>query len=186
MSEQGTCPECGGDLVKRNGKYGEFLGCSNFPDCRYIKKDKSEVKFDPELGLCPQCSEPLVKKNGKKGEFIACSAFPNCKYTKSINSINSDNDSKSIIFIDEDYGNCPNCGSPLIKKEGKRGSFLSCSSFPKCKFSMDYKEGVKVDFNEIDRCPKCGSALVKKEGKFGAFMSCSAFPNCRFSMDVKD
>ena len=184
MSEYGTCPECGGDLVKRKGKYGEFLGCSNYPECKYIKKEKKEVTFDPKLGLCPDCGSPLVKKDGKRGEFIACSAFPKCRFTKNINDDKPKN-SNSMIFIDEDYGNCPNCGSPLIKKDSKKGPFLSCSAFPKCRFSMDYKKDTKVDLNNINRCPNCGSALVRKEGKFGAFMSCSNFPKCRFSMDIK-
>ena len=184
MSNYGTCPECGGELVKRNGKYGEFLGCSNFPECRYIKKEKKEVEFNPDLGLCPECGSPLIVKFGKKGEFIACSAFPECKFTKNIKE-NDNKKSTKIIFIDEDYGNCPNCGSPLIKKDSKKGPFLSCSAFPNCRFATNYNEGVKVDFSKVDRCPKCGSALIKRNGKFGEFMSCSNYPKCKFSMDIK-
>ncbi|MBR5504343.1 MAG: topoisomerase DNA-binding C4 zinc finger domain-containing protein [Methanobrevibacter sp.] len=81
---------------------------------------------------------------------------------------------------------CPNCGSKLIKKDSRRGPFLSCSNFPKCRFSMDYKpENINIDWHKIDKCPNCGGELVKRKGKFGEFLSCSNFPKCRFSMDYK-
>lgn len=84
-----------------------------------------------------------------------------------------------------DYGSCPNCGSKLEKKDGKYGSFLSCSNFPKCRFSMDYKsENLNLDFNNLDKCPNCGGNLIKKSGRKGDFLSCSNFPKCRFSMDL--
>ena len=84
-----------------------------------------------------------------------------------------------------EYGNCPNCGSKLEKREGRNGSFLGCSSFPKCRFSMDYKpENIGLDFKNIENCPNCGSLLVKKNSKNGPFLGCSNFPKCRFSMDV--
>ena len=85
-----------------------------------------------------------------------------------------------------DYGNCPNCGSPLIKKNSKNGPFLSCSAFPKCRFSMDYNEKTAkgIDLSNISTCPNCGSPLVKKNGRNGPFLSCSAFPKCRFSKDL--
>ena len=84
----------------------------------------------------------------------------------------------------EDYGTCPNCGSKLQKKDGKYGAFLSCSNFPECRFSMDYKpENLNLDFKNLDKCPNCGGELVKKSGRKGDFLSCSNFPKCRFSMD---
>ena len=83
-------------------------------------------------------------------------------------------------------GICPNCGSKLIKKDGRFGAFISCSNFPKCRFSMDYKpENLNLDFNNIDKCPNCGGDLVKKSGRNGDFLSCSNFPRCKFSMDYK-
>ena len=84
-----------------------------------------------------------------------------------------------------DYGKCPNCGSDLIKKDGRNGAFLSCYNFPKCRFSMDFKpENVGIDLDNIDKCPNCGGDLVRKQGKFGEFLSCSNFPKCRFSKDI--
>ena len=78
---------------------------------------------------------------------------------------------------------CPNCGSKLIKKHGKFGDFLSCSNFPKCRFSMNYKHQNNNYLYNDDKCPKCGSNLVKRNGKHGFFMGCSNFPKCKFTRD---
>ena len=128
MSESKTCPECGGELVKRNGKYGEFFGCSNFPDCRYIKKEST---IEKSYGECPNCGSPLIKREGKKGAFLSCSSFPKCRFTM--------NYKKGMKIDFSDVERCPKCGSALIKREGKFGEFMSCSNFPKCKFTIILK-----------------------------------------------
>ncbi len=78
------CPECGHDLVKRSSRYGEFVGCSNYPDCKYIKSEnKPQVKVLDEL--CPQCNANLVERTNKKGQpFIGCSRFPKCNYMRTM------------------------------------------------------------------------------------------------------
>ena len=83
------CPLCGGDLVKRKSKYGEFVGCINYPTCRYIKpteKVKKEVEFVGRK--CPQCGGELVYREGKKGKFIACNNFPKCRYIEALKEDN--------------------------------------------------------------------------------------------------
>ena len=73
-----TCPLCGGELVIRSGSWGEFIGCSNYPKCKYTENIVQETGE-----LCPQCGSPLVKKTNSKGQsFIGCSNYPNCDYTK--------------------------------------------------------------------------------------------------------
>ncbi|MGH2694217.1 MAG: type I DNA topoisomerase [Actinomycetota bacterium] len=72
------CPECGGDLVARVGRYGPFVGCSNYPDCKYIKKDPAKETGES----CPECGSPLVEKRGRFGPFVGCSNYPDCKYIK--------------------------------------------------------------------------------------------------------
>ena len=85
-----------------------------------------------------------------------------------------------------EYGICPNCNGKLLKRNGRFGAFLSCSNFPKCRFSMDFKsENIGMDWNNIDKCPNCSSELVIRTGKNGKFIGCSNFPKCRFSMDYK-
>ncbi len=76
-----VCPECGSDLVIRKGKYGEFVACSNYPKCRYIKKDVKETKEEEKVAECPKCHKAIVARKTKKGKvFYGCSGFPKCDY----------------------------------------------------------------------------------------------------------
>ena len=116
------CPKCGGRLVIRTSRFGEFIGCENYPDCDYI--EKPEKKPAEEVGrLCPNCGHPLVYRYNKRTgvKFIACSNFPKCKYQESID------DEPSEVRI------CPECGALLVKKTSKKGVFYGCSNYPKCK-----------------------------------------------------
>ena len=83
-----VCPKCGSPLVERYGKYGKFIACSNYPKCKYIKKEEKEPL--KEVGrVCPNCGSPLVYRKNKKGStFIGCSNYPKCKYTESVNEKN--------------------------------------------------------------------------------------------------
>ena len=79
------CPLCNNDLVIRKSKYGEFLGCSNFPKCKYNNIEKKSKPKPKEIGKkCPKCSKPLVIRKGPRGEFIGCSGFPKCRHVEQI------------------------------------------------------------------------------------------------------
>ncbi|HBA37708.1 MAG TPA: type I DNA topoisomerase [Firmicutes bacterium] len=109
-----ACPECGNPLVIRKGKYGEFVACSNYPECKYIKPTEKKV-----YASCPKCHEgDIVAKRTKKGKiFYGCSNFPNCNYA----------------LWDEPTGeSCPDCGLLMVKK-GKRIYCPECSSAKKSK-----------------------------------------------------
>jgi DNA topoisomerase-1 len=71
------CPECGSDLVKRHGRHGPFLGCSNYPKCKYIQRRKARV-----VGTCPQCGGELVTRKGRYGSFVGCANYPACKHVQ--------------------------------------------------------------------------------------------------------
>ena len=103
-----TCPECGGDLVVRTGKYGKFVSCSNYPTCRYIKKEEKAPAT--EVCTCIKCGKPIVERKTKKGKvFYGCSNFPKCKEA----------------YWDKPIGEkCPECNSMLVEKDGK----IKCSS----------------------------------------------------------
>ena len=76
-----ACPECGSDLVIRKGKYGEFVACSNYPTCKYIKKEQKEVKEITKVAECPKCKKDIVERKTKKGKiFYGCSGYPKCNY----------------------------------------------------------------------------------------------------------
>ena len=105
------CPECGHDLVERRGRYGLFVACENYPECKYIKKDPVELEYTGEE--CPKCGGKMVFKNGRFGRFEACSNYPECKYIKNSKK-------KEPVMTDEV---CPNCGSPVVIKQGRYGEF---------------------------------------------------------------
>ena len=115
------CPECGHDLVERRGRYGLFVACENYPECKYIKKDPVELEYTGEE--CPKCGGKMVFKNGRFGRFEACSNYPECKYIKNSKK-------KEPVMTDEVR---PNCGSPVVIKQGRYGEFKACSNYPKCK-----------------------------------------------------
>lgn len=126
-----VCPKCGKPLVYKMGKNGQFIGCSDYPRCDYVQKEKKVVE---ETGqTCPVCGSPLVyrNKNGKK--FVACSNYPTCKYTVK--------EEKEIKPVKK----CPHCEDGfLIKKKGRYGYFLGCTNYPKCEYMEKiHKKGHK-------------------------------------------
>ncbi|PAF50216.1 DNA topoisomerase I [Helicobacter sp. 13S00401-1] len=140
------CPECGEPLVLRSGRYGDFVGCSNYPKCHYIKKDKkdtSETNATPTSEVCEKCGAPMVIKQGRNGEFLACSNYPKCKNTKSLKS-----DALDVA--------CPECGGEIVAKRA-RSVFYGCSNYPKCNFISSTKPINK-------HCEKCGY-LMRQKGK---------------------
>ena len=121
-----TCPLCGNSLVIRKGKYGEFTACSNYPECKYIKREEKEKP--KETGeICPNCGSMLVIRKGKRGEFTACSNYPKCKYIKQ----------EEPKELDE---TCPECGNKLVERVGRYGKFISCSNYPECKYIKKNKK----------------------------------------------
>jgi len=96
-----VCPNCGSSLVIRKGRYGEFTACSNYPECKYIKKEEKQVK---EIMDCPKCGGKIIEKKTKRGKiFYGCNNYPKCKYAS----------------WDKPTGNlCKECGEPLVEKNG--------------------------------------------------------------------
>lgn len=123
------CPLCGGDLVIKNGKHGEFVACSNYPTCKYVKKEEKEQP--KETGrTCPNCGSPLVIRKNKRGqEFIGCSNYPNCRYVESLTPQEEPTEEKF----------CPECGAKMVIKYSRRGRFWGCSNYPNCKHVEPYK-----------------------------------------------
>lgn len=116
------CPKCGKELVKRNGRYGEFVACSGFPKCKYsrnLNSEQKEKKEPTQIGIkCPDCETgDIVERFSKRGKFYGCSNYPKCKFVSNYEPTSQP---------------CPECDNKhLVKKELKSGTFLEC---PKCKF----------------------------------------------------
>jgi DNA topoisomerase I len=159
-----TCPLCPkegrepGQLVIKLGRYGKFIGCSNWPDCGYIRNIDGQERKEPEVleETCPECGKPLAKKWGRFGPFIGCTGYPECRYIKR-------EEQKTGV-------KCPKCGQgDLVVKRarrGKRGSlFYGCNRYPECDFTVGQRP-------VPDPCPSCGSLMVQQKDGTTKCTSC--------------
>ncbi len=103
-----ACPECGKPLVIRKGRYGEFIACGNYPECKYIKKEEKEVKVVMD---CPKCSGKIVERTTRKGKiFWGCNNYPKCKYASWYLPLDKKCDKcKENLVLKNDEEICPNC-----------------------------------------------------------------------------
>lgn len=138
-----ACPQCGGDLIMKFGRFGKFIACSNYPNCKYTEKTDAEKKMDEEHGgePCEVCGAPMVVKRGKFGAFLGCSNYPECKNIKRI-------EKKTGVL-------CPKCHiGEIVERKSKRGRlFYGCNTYPKCDFALWNKPTGET-------CPECKSLLV--------------------------
>ena len=139
-----SCPECGSELVKRKGRFGEFIACSGFPKCKYTEQiEKEEPKSSDEV--CEKCGSPMVIKRGPRGEFLACSAYPECKNTKPL----AKKEPKKLKI------KCPECGGEIVERFSRRGKFYGCANYPKCTFVSKFEPVEK-------KCPECGYMMAQR------------------------
>lgn len=138
-----NCPECGGELIMKFGRFGKFIACSNYPNCRYTEKTGAEKKLEEEYAgeICDKCGAKMVVKKGRFGTFLGCSNYPDCKNVKRI-------ENKTGI-------KCPKCqAGDIVEKKSKKGRlFYGCNRYPDCDFSLWNKPTGET-------CPQCGSLLV--------------------------
>jgi DNA topoisomerase-1 len=151
------CEKCGRKMVIKFSKFGKFLACPGFPDCKNAKPIEGEEDGRSEEAtteLCPKCNSPLLLKRGRFGKFYGCSAYPECKFMKSSGE-------QRTLGI-----KCRLCGEgEIIEKRSRRGRiFYGCSNFPKCKYA-NWNEPVD------EECSICGELKVKKRGQDEAYCS---------------
>ncbi|GHP80607.1 DNA topoisomerase 1 [Helicobacter pylori] len=135
-----SCPKCGGELVKKNSRYGEFIACNNYPKCKYVKQTEN-ANNGAKQESCEKCGGEMVQKFSRNGAFLACNNYPKCKNTKSLK--NTPNANEIIEGV-----KCPECGGDIALKRGRKGSFYGCNNYPKCRFLSNHKPINK-------RCEKC-------------------------------
>ena len=186
LSDQKRCPSCEGWLTRRRGPSGEeFYGCTNYPRCCYTMS----IEWTGTRGEVPT-SIPLGR--GANGY----SADAGRKYGPTANALGIEYQQEQPRRAEERQDSaprCPKCGARMTIKNGRRGKFYSCTRFPKCKGSRDYKGS---DSNgrqypsrqsrgggDVPRCPKCGSKMVLRSGKRGRFYGCSRYPSCMGTRD---
>jgi DNA topoisomerase-1 len=132
-----ACPECGAPLMERRSRFGPFVGCSAYPKCKYIKRPEGQAERPAPKILeesCPECGSPLAERPGRYGPFVGCSAYPKCKYIKPREGGKARAQKPRAIQTDLP---CEDCGKPLALRQGRRGPFLGCSGYPKCRFTRE-------------------------------------------------
>jgi DNA topoisomerase I len=164
-TQEEYCENCGRVMVLKRGRFGQFMACTGYPDCKTTRRlDQGKRVPDIPLDeLCPKCGRNMMIRHGRFGEFTACSGYPECKYVK-----------QNFIGV-----KCPLCteGDLVEKKARKGNTFYGCSNYPSCKFTSAHKP-------LAEKCPSCGSEfLVEKFLKAGPVIAC---PNkeCDFERPV--
>lgn len=141
-----ACEKCGRPMTVKQGRYGPFLGCSGYPECRNIvniKKNEhgavTPVKQEVSETACEQCGLPMLVKRGKFGPFLGCSGYPECKNIVRMKK-GADRTTKPPALELTDTL-CEKCGRPMAVKRGRFGRFLGCSGYPECKNIVKIKAG---------------------------------------------
>jgi DNA topoisomerase-1 len=152
------CEKCGKPMIVKLGRFGKFLSCSNYPECKNARPlvdanapEKTEEQKELERKLsgkkCEKCGKPMEIKHGRYGEFLGCSGYPDCKNIQAI--------------VKSTGVKCPKCGKGQIVERHARKSgkvFYGCNQFPKCKFALWDKPTGNV-------CKNCGALMVMKKEK---------------------
>lgn len=172
LTEQKTdevCPKCAKPMVIKVGRFGRFLACTGYPECKTTKplaeeaQELAQIHVEVSDEVCEKCGSPMHIKRGRFGPFLGCSAYPTCKNIKAI-------EKKSGV-------KCPTCKEgDLVEKRSKRGRiFFGCNRYPECNFALWNKPNGEV-------CPTCSSLLV-----YGAknTVRCSN-KECNFKKDLSE
>jgi DNA topoisomerase-1 len=174
------CPECGKPLQERFSRFGKFFGCSGYPECKYIKKRAGKEATPAPVETehkCPNCGKPMIQRWSARGPFLGCSGYPECKTTM---NLGPDGQPMAAATAKTTDHVCEKCGKPMVLREGRRGPFLGCSGYPKCRNTKEADaEGNPIDTDSGLKCEKCGEPMMIKRGPRGSFLSCSAYPRCR-------
>jgi DNA topoisomerase-1 len=161
-----ACPECGEALKERWGRFGKFIACSAYPECRYKKNlpGSERPEDEPTDEKCPTCERPMVVKHGRFGKFIACSGYPECKTTKPI--------TLGIV--------CPKCETgQLVERRSRKGrTFFGCSAYPNCDFVL-WQRPV------MEPCPKCGAPFLTERVARGRRTQRCWREGCDFSREAE-
>jgi DNA topoisomerase-1 len=183
-----VCENCGAGMVIKFGRFGQFLACSNYPECRTtreIAKPSAATASDgdgkaaaangaangaegEQAEECDLCGKPMALKRGRFGQFLGCTGYPECRNIRKISK--SGQVAAAPVPLDE---TCPEDGANLVRRQGRFGEFVSCSNYPTCKYVKRETTGVAC------AKPGCRGEIVVKKSKRGkAFYGCSEYPKC--------
>ncbi len=189
-----TCENCGSGMVIKFGRFGQFLACSNYPECRTTREvakpataegdgksttaaassaktagqGEASGASEEEAESCELCGKPMALKRGRFGQFLGCTGYPECRNIRKI--ARSGAVAPAPVPLDE---TCPVDGAQLVRRHGRFGEFVSCSNYPKCNYIKRETTGVACS-----RAGCRGEIVVKKSKRGKAFYGCSEYPKC--------
>lgn len=173
-----ACPTCGKLMVIKSGRFGKFLACPGYPQCRTtlpydeltgtVAEPKEKTPDKQSDVKCSKCGRTMVIKQGKYGPFLACPGYPECKNIMNIESKNEP-EIKSAP--------CPECGKPLKKIVSRGSAFYGCTGYPDCKFTSN------APLAE-EKCPECGSHVLIRDYKDGRYHVCAS-KTCKYKVKAE-
>jgi DNA topoisomerase-1 len=141
-----VCAECGKPMLLRTGRHGPFLGCSGYPECKHTRPpkaqgegeeageasgDPAQVEAQAPQKDCPECRKPMLVRRSRRGPFLGCSGYPTCRHTEPLAA--GDRQRQKRDPPQPTGETCDQCGQPMVLRAGRRGSFVGCSGYPKCR-----------------------------------------------------
>lgn len=207
--DKAVCDKCGKPMSVRFDPQGNmFLGCSNYPSCKNVvdlRGQQEEERVESEH-KCPKCGAILLVRTNKSGrKYLACSAFPACS---NIMGIGEDGKPVELNRPEATGVVCEKCGRPMILRKSKRGEFLGCSGYPRCRNAKPKPDpnagsqqqesrpeggGEEISTGQegevgqpgYGKCPECGAELALRWGPRGRFLGCVKYPECKFSKSAR-
>ncbi len=170
-----VCEKCDAGMVIKFGRYGQFLACENYPECKNTREvakkgDAEKVEGETEeIPECELCGEEMALKKGRFGAFYGCKGYPECKNIRKIPK-GQQKPMAAPVELDEE---CPKDGAKLVRREGRFGEFVSCSNYPKCKYIKQEKIGMDCT---SETCK--GDIVIKKSRRGKEFYGCNNYPDC--------
>ena len=179
------CPVCGREMIKRRGRFGEFLGCSGYsvkkadgtPECAtIINLDKEGKPLPPKPKpvqttiKCEKCGGPMLLRNSKRGPFLGCSTFPKCRAVKSVKKLEGEDLKQAEALL------------PALQASAADAAALAQKVTGALPAPADNGKPATIA-TDID-CDECGKPMIVRSGRRGKFLGCSGYPRCKNTMEV--
>ncbi|HEX8284448.1 MAG TPA: topoisomerase DNA-binding C4 zinc finger domain-containing protein, partial [Pyrinomonadaceae bacterium] len=180
------CENCSSPMVIKLGRFGQFLACSNYPECRTTREvakpqgdgdgakagapGSADGAAEEVAETCELCGKPMAMKRGRFGPFLGCTGYPECR---NIRRVSKKTGAVAPAPVPIEGETCPVDGAQLVRRHGPFGEFVSCANYPTCKYIKRETTGVM--------CPKAGckgEIVVKKSKRGKYFYGCSEYPKC--------
>lgn len=177
VGESSACPTCGKPMEVRQGRFGMFVACQDYPTCKTTVKVNRASAAEATDEKCPACDSPMVIRQGRFGKFMSCSTYPKCKTTFGLDKEGNKVEQAPKEPPKKTDQKCPTCGAFLLIRKSRKGDeFYGCEKYPRCRFTRPMELGLKC------LKPGCDGELVSKVARGRRFVGCAKHPECNFAV----